>query len=362
MQKSTEHIEDGLLIRFINDEVSNDERIKIENWIAESEQNKKYFSDLKLTWKKTGQYYDKEKSWDAVTKKIASDHQVPEYISIDTKKSYISSPLFKIAASLIIVAGIAAILFVLSNDNNNQDESISQNDEKEKLIQNDVENKADLSNTVEAIPEIIKESNFEQLTCKLEDGSVIDLNAASKIIYNEDFGVKNRAVYFEGEGFFDVERNPDLPFVITTEKVIITVLGTSFYVNTLGDKTKVIVESGTVHVTSVMDVNKQVILEKGMTACLTDDNNLVSKSTSGNNHLTWKTGMFVFDETPLKNVIEDLMDYKAVIITIEDESLLNETLSGTFTISEFDMILETVALTCNAEIIRNESGIVLKSK
>jgi transmembrane sensor len=64
----------------------------------------------------------------------------------------------------------------------------------------------------------------------LPDGSTIWLNSDSKIMYNNRFGVDNRDITLKGEAYFDVARNPSVPFVVHAGGVDIQVLGTAFNV------------------------------------------------------------------------------------------------------------------------------------
>ncbi len=65
---------------------------------------------------------------------------------------------------------------------------------------------------------------------QLPDGSMVWLNAGSKLTYTKDFGKKNREVVLTGEAFFDVTKNPEKPFLIQTNSINIKVLGTAFNV------------------------------------------------------------------------------------------------------------------------------------
>jgi transmembrane sensor len=65
---------------------------------------------------------------------------------------------------------------------------------------------------------------------QLPDGSVVWLNAGSKLTYKKDFGIINREVELKGEAFFDVTRNEKSPFLIHTTSIDIKVLGTAFNV------------------------------------------------------------------------------------------------------------------------------------
>jgi ferric-dicitrate binding protein FerR (iron transport regulator) len=72
----------------------------------------------------------------------------------------------------------------------------------------------------------------------LPDGSIVWLNAGSRITYDKNFGATHREVNLTGEGFFDVARNAGMPFVIHAARIDIKVLGTRFNVKSYpSDKT-----------------------------------------------------------------------------------------------------------------------------
>lgn len=63
---------------------------------------------------------------------------------------------------------------------------------------------------------------------QLPDGTTVWLNAGSKLTYGRDFGGASREVDLAGEGFFDVAKDPERPFIIRTSRMNIRVLGTRF--------------------------------------------------------------------------------------------------------------------------------------
>lgn len=73
----------------------------------------------------------------------------------------------------------------------------------------------------------------------LPDGSLVWLNAGSRIRYSDDFGRENREVYLEGEAYFNVSHEQNHPFVVHAGNIVIRVLGTEFNVNAYGDENKV---------------------------------------------------------------------------------------------------------------------------
>ena len=98
---------------------------------------------------------------------------------------------------------------------------------------------------------------------KLPDGSIVWLNADSKLSYSESFSRKNRNVRLEGEGYFEVEHG-EHPFVIQTDSAQIKVLGTKFNVKNYGDENyiKVSLLEGSI---VLLCINQEFIMKPNQT-------------------------------------------------------------------------------------------------
>ena len=64
----------------------------------------------------------------------------------------------------------------------------------------------------------------------LDDGSRVTLAPGSVLKYPTYLAGARREVYLTGEAFFKVAKNPARPFLVYTDKLVTTVLGTSFVV------------------------------------------------------------------------------------------------------------------------------------
>jgi transmembrane sensor len=118
-------------------------------------------------------------------------------------------------------------------------------------------------------PSVVVTALGEKKQIKLGDGTIVWLNAASKLRYPAQFSGKTREVMLEGEAFFDVAKNADMPFVINSGTLKTTVLGTSFNVRAYQeDKTMTVaVVTGNVKVSSPdselhLQPNQQAIFNK----------------------------------------------------------------------------------------------------
>lgn len=95
-------------------------------------------------------------------------------------------------------------------------------------------------------------------TTTLPDGTTVQLKKGSKVSFSEKFSDDKREVYLTGEAFFHVVRNPNQPFFVYANDLVMRVLGTSFTVKayTKDQKVVVAVETGQVMVFPLSELKK----------------------------------------------------------------------------------------------------------
>ena len=96
----------------------------------------------------------------------------------------------------------------------------------------------------------------------LSDGTSVLLSARSVLHYPQTFDANQRVVTLEGEGFFEVSKDPGKPFVVYAGEIVTRVVGTSFRVKAYGNQpdVEVIVKTGRVSVSSQRQAGSSVIL------------------------------------------------------------------------------------------------------
>lgn len=96
----------------------------------------------------------------------------------------------------------------------------------------------------------------------LSDGTKVKLNAGSHFSYPSVFQAGQREVNLEGEGFFEVTKNPKKPFLVHTAGFTVKVLGTVFNVKAYRDDktTETTLLKGKVQVELADDPEKKIIL------------------------------------------------------------------------------------------------------
>ncbi|WP_192348663.1 FecR family protein [Algoriphagus sp. Y33] len=184
----------------------------------------------------------------------------------------------------------------------------------------------------------------EQKTVELEDGSVILLNVGSSITYPISFeNLNQRAVSIKGEAFFEVARDEQKPFVVTSGKVTTKVLGTSFNISAYGDsgKTAVSVASGKVQVAT--SASNFVDLAPGQQV-LVDQNStkLEVNEVSLDNVLSWKEQLILLENLSIQEAINVLGRWYDVTFVFKDEALKNCRVSGEFYFDSLENIMENL--------------------
>ncbi|MDR2274289.1 MAG: DUF4974 domain-containing protein [Sphingobacterium sp.] len=87
-----------------------------------------------------------------------------------------------------------------------------------------------------AVGEVYQTNKGEKKTFELNDGSTVTLNSASRLELSSDFNGELRLVRLSGEGYFQVAKNKEKPFMVQASDFDIKVLGTTFNVKSYPDE------------------------------------------------------------------------------------------------------------------------------
>jgi len=197
---------------------------------------------------------------------------------------------------------------------------------------------------------------------ELPDGTQVWLNGESRITYsNGDFGKSNREVVLAGEAFFDVVKNEQIPFIIHTGPVNITVKGTAF--NVKAYPTEGTIETslvrGLVEITTTGDPDRKIMLKANEKIIIPVQRNLehasvrttdstegelysitkMANSSSGPSEIAWIRNQLVFDDEPFESIAPKMESWYHIVIHFTDESLKKRRFSG---VIEKETIRETL--------------------
>lgn len=165
----------------------------------------------------------------------------------------------------------------------------------------------------------------------LFDGTEVWLNSGTKFKYPNQFNLSERDVFLEGEAFFKVAHNKNLPFKVKTGKLEVEVLGTSFNVSAYPGESlqTVMLVEGNVQLNDV-DGKQIGALSPGQIAIKTDGiDTLQVKTTEQYFYTSWKDGKVTFNGETLGEIAKKMERWYNVEMNFENESLKNFKFTGT---------------------------------
>jgi transmembrane sensor len=183
----------------------------------------------------------------------------------------------------------------------------------------------------------------------LPDSTRVTLARGGTLSYKEwSFKRGSRRVNLTGKGYFEVTKDAGHPFEVTTENSFVKVLGTKFLLETL-PVAKVSLYEGKVHFARTENL-EGVILTEGMSALIPIGAIKPKVEHKGNpNGIAWIRGTFVFEDTPLKEVLLTLGNYYGVSFGATD---MKKRLSGEFSTEDLDLIIELIESALDVKIVK----------
>jgi ferric-dicitrate binding protein FerR (iron transport regulator) len=219
MERRNAHIDDDLLIRYLAGEVTDSERRAIESWLSETADHHEILAGYRVIFEeskalKPGPFGNADEAWDRFKQKINEQTGVD-----DTGFSY--KKWLGIAAAILVFLSVGIWFYFRS------------------------------------APVIHFYAQEQPLVDSLPDGSLISLSSHSSLAFKPG---RIREAVLKGEAFFEVKHDAAHPFRIKVNDVLINVLGTSFNIRSIGNRTEIMVRTGIV---GVSGGNQSIRLQAG---------------------------------------------------------------------------------------------------
>lgn len=182
----------------------------------------------------------------------------------------------------------------------------------------------------------------------LNDGTTIRLNSESTLIFPEEFSDGKREVTLIGEAFFEVTRNPTMPFIIHTGDLETTVLGTSFNVKAFEhEDAQITVATGKVKVAPTSTENpsliSEIILTPNQQATYNSiSHDLTKKEVNIERYLAWKKGGIIFDKITFEETALILERWFNIEIVFENDIIKNCIIRSEYNNENLINILESL--------------------
>ena len=308
MQDNKLHIR---LLKYLDGEnVSEQEKTEILQWIEENQDNKQYADLIKKL--------SSEKKYFNQLKTIDLDHHLDRFRNNIRKnvseQKFRKITLYRIAAAILILILASSTVYFAYFMDAGQIQQVSSLQENTEVL--------------------------------LSDGTGIILNKGSVLNYPKKLNTRSREVSLKGEAFFDVAKKTGIPFNVYLDKTTIRVLGTSF--NIKEDEqglVEVSVLTGKVVFFEKENSENAIELEAGQKGIFNTTSSEFEKTIfDSENFLYWKTGTLTFNEQPLASVFEILERSYGITIIVNDKDILQNRLTSRCEGQQLDDILGELSI------------------
>jgi len=280
-------VDKSSIVRFLNGEMPVAERKELEKWIYESESNLKYFNEVKTIFDAAHNELNKiaqtDKEWRRFVARITSEG----------KRRINLLKLYQKVAAVLLIPLMGLGLFYYYSTNNDE----AGYKDRDLVVVTPAGQKSRLI---------------------LPDSTLVWLNSGTKLSYSS-FGANGiRKVHLEGEGYFEVKKDSEHPFIVSTKDYDVKVLGTKFNVRSYaGDgMTETMLEEGKVAI-SFSD-GRRYELTPGQMAMGGNKGKLKIENVKAGNVVCWKNNVLRFNNTPVKEMIPMLETWYGVKIRVDN--------------------------------------------
>lgn len=188
----------------------------------------------------------------------------------------------------------------------------------------------------------------------LADGSRLDVNAGSRVVYPASFRKDKREIYVEGEVFLDVHRDENAPFIVKTTCFDVEVLGTAFNVNAYKEdnRASVVLVRGAVKIKD--GNNKEIRLEPNELAEIEKGRICGKQPVCAGEYTAWTKGLLILHDEPLPSVFLKLERYYGQKIVFDAEHPVKP-LHGKLDLHEdLEEILRLISVTAPVTYRKND--------
>ncbi len=205
----------------------------------------------------------------------------------------------------------------------------------------------------------------DETSLQLADGTKVWLNAGSRIAFPTEF-TNTRKVHLEGEAYFEVVKDSDKPFIVSTHDVDVKVYGTKFNVSAYrnDDYTEAVLLEGSISLVENQSLfKKETLMVPGQKAIYAKQNKDISleKTQTPELYTSWREGWYQFSDVDLTYVTHKLERFYNVQFEFDDDVISNSSrVSGKLELKKsLDEVLSVLAKVSKTEYQRLGDKVIL---
>ena len=175
-------------------------------------------------------------------------------------------------------------------------------------------------------------SKGEKSYLQLPGGTKVWLNSCTTLEYAENYGHSNRSIYLDGEAYFEVAKNKDLPFVVKANGIDVKAIGTAFNVSAYMEDSQLTTTlfNGKVAVQPTL-TKQEVLLEPNQVAVYDKSRNKIEVVPYDKKLFAqWRGGFLSFEMMYLQDITKLLERNYNVVFRYENQGIKKLRFSGSF--------------------------------
>jgi len=345
---------EDLIYGYLNNELTEEETFRLIKWLEQDKSNKRLFDEISDLWVTTratsaNPGFNAREGFSKFREKIkATDNKKDNKIKTVWLKT-----IARYAAVILIAFSAGGAIFWFSGRNST-------------------------NTAVQSINKLVVPLG-SKAWFSLSDGTVVTLNAGSTLNVSKDYGINNRIVRLDGEGYFNIAKDKNNPFVVQTPFLNIRALGTEFNIKAYSsDRTiETTLVSGSLQIEPVKEINQGQITVLKPNQKLTfykadssfttgsekKEKELIARPESVNKIRTvpaarlvtedvnvdpvtsWKENRWIFEQQSLSQIAVDLERKFDVQIIFNSERLKSYRFTGTILAEPIEQVLLALSMT-----------------
>lgn len=323
-----------LAAKYLSNETSKEETGSLYSYL-EKEEYYNIFNRLKEEWEKSGTInkdyrFDIHRGLDKLSSKIKKREPLFSFEKKGKRGGSAFLLLKYAAAAIIIFSASAAVLYYYG--------IFTKTEEPSAWVE---------KNTIMG----------EKATITLIDNTQVTLNAGTNIKYPKNFTSDKREIYLEGEAYFEVQHDSSRPFIIHTNDLSTTVLGTKFNISAFSNEKQITVSlvEGSVKVekdNNGIEGNAYLLKPRQQLSFNKEKETGEIELFDLQEAIGWKDNILKFTNEPILRVFEKLQRKFGIKFEIASKSYEKKTITANF---------NNATLWTITEVLKKITGLQYKS-
>lgn len=318
---------DEQLARYLSDEMSAEERARVDAWSAADTAHHAELERLRVNWQRSGSASDSaarwnvDRAWSRVDAQLESGATV---IPLKTRPAWHQQAIWRAAAALLLVAGAGSLW---------RDWFVVTESAEQRFV------------TSVGTPRDIV----------LADSTHVTLGPSSTLRVLAAYGARERVVELVGEASFQVRHDAARPFSVRAAGTITQDIGTEFVVRAVEGDTMVrvtVYEGIASFRRDDAAVESAVTLRAHDVGVLTAGSATVRTQRDSSRQVAWRDGQLTFEAATLAEVASELRRWYPVVITMPDTLVATRHVSATLPTRDLAEALEILRLALRIDIVQ----------